>query len=164
MLSSLLYHLLGGLALVFMTALGCLLAHFLLWLRHLWQLRCLHKRHVAIIAHLKANPQYPFNLPAVETWAAGEYICEHCGRNNYFSLMKIAPQQLPPGSFRDSAEAEQVRYVSQDEGGCHGVSSVGGVYAAPMVMQCQYCHGLVTNAEVAHMMQRRQQEGNDAQG
>jgi hypothetical protein len=102
------------------------------------------KWNEALLAYLKKNPQYPFNLPIVETWTAGEFICDECGKNNYFSMLKLEPHHLPPGEMREAAAAQNT--VHKDVDGMRHTKAVG-FYKAPLLLQCQHCKGLSANGE-----------------
>ncbi len=102
-------------------------------------------RHKEIVAYLQKHPRYPFALPIVDTWAAGEFVCEKCGKNSYFSMVRLEPHQVPPELRRQAAMTSS---VAAEHG--HGVHSEG-VFHAPLIVQCQHCRSLLANGDASCM-------------
>ena len=123
-------------------------------LRQLQNERQNRQHHEAIEKLLRQHPRFPFNLPVVETMSAGEYVCDHCGTTNYFSLIRLAPEQLPPGELRDLARQDEENGPKIVDMGQYRSVMPGGVYTAPLVLRCCYCHGLSANGEAMKLMKR----------
>lgn len=126
----------------------------LLWSGWGWLQVLRRRRHQeGINTYLRRHQRYPFNLPIAEPWPAGEYVCEHCGANNYFSITRVEPHQLPPGRLRDeSVEASVIDPETRSV-------STRGVFQAPVVLKCARCLGLCANGEAAALL--RPQGGGD---
>ena len=109
-------------------------------------------RHAQIVAHLQAHPRYPFGLPIANTWSAGEFVCERCGVNGYFSMVKLEPHNVPPHMRERAGEQDEIDRE-------RGTIDVRGLYQAPLVFQCRACGALLANGDAARIFDKPGEEG-----
>lgn len=69
-------------------------------------------------------------MEKIQAFPAGEFVCENCGRNNYFSLIAAdLPQDV----------METAKKEIKDELGINQVS--GHFLLQPKAVKCRYCGG-----------------------
>jgi hypothetical protein len=122
------------LAVLALSTVAYLLGYAVFYAVGLWRLRRRRRYHDRVAALIRQHPQFPHNLTAVDSWGAGEFVCEFCGRNGFFSLLKL----------RSGGDA---------------ASSISGEYAAPRILRCSHCRALLANAGSVWGRERSAEEG-----
>ena len=70
------------------------------------------------------------NLPYADTFPAGEFVCDKCGRNSYFSLVAVDSQL-------DNEELEEFYFKVHGDPLPEGASMNWCMH--PLTVTCQHC-------------------------
>lgn len=127
------------------------------WIFRKYQDYCLnqYRKTQQTVEQLLSNRDlhFPFGLPIAETWSAGEYICDKCGRNGYFSMTRVPANKLPP-ELRQQQESDPQGMIHRD-----GRASVTheNLWYAPAVIKCQHCGTLLANGDLARALMQQEE-------
>jgi len=70
------------------------------------------------------------NLPYVETFAAGEFVCDKCGKNTYFSLVNVEDELN---------QKELVDFYSKVQGKRPPKGTKAFWFMTPLIVTCKHC-------------------------